>query len=355
MISRATLYSSPGGDTVQVIETANYLRKLNVEVDILIDDVESTYEKYDLLHFFNVIRPADILYHVRKSRKPYVLSTIFVDYTEIDRQMGGKLRRMVSKYLGSDFSEYLKTIARAILNGEKIKDWRYLVWGHRNSVRKIIKESKLLLPNSKSEYDRLFKKYHEPKTYLVVPNAVDLSKFDLPCSEDRFGVLCVARIEPLKNQLRLIQAINRTKYKLIIVGKPSPNHMQYYLKCRQEARENVTFLDHVPQSELHNIYSKAKVHVLASWFETTGLSSLEAAICGCNIVITDRGDTSEYFGKYAYYCEPDDVSSIVRAIDKAHQTPVNTSFQDMIRMKYTWSNTASVTFQAYRQVVMRKD
>jgi glycosyltransferase involved in cell wall biosynthesis len=64
------------------------------------------------------------------------------------------------------------------------------------------------------------------------------------------------------------------------------------------------------------------VHVLASWFETTGLVSLEAAMMDCNVVVTKKGDTVEYFSDMAYYCEPDDINSIRNAIEKAYNNPV---------------------------------
>src|SRR6478752_6332374 len=80
-IARATLYDSPGGDTVQILKTAEELRKLDVTVDIGLSTGVFNYEKYDIVHFFNIIRPADILYHFNKSKRT-VISTIFVDYTE---------------------------------------------------------------------------------------------------------------------------------------------------------------------------------------------------------------------------------------------------------------------------------
>ena len=84
MISRATLFSSPGGDTVQVEETANYLRKIDVVVDIMLSNEDINFNGYDLVHFFNIIRPNDILGHLKKINIPFVISTIFVDYTEYE-------------------------------------------------------------------------------------------------------------------------------------------------------------------------------------------------------------------------------------------------------------------------------
>jgi glycosyltransferase involved in cell wall biosynthesis len=93
------------------------------------------------------------------------------------------------------------------------------------------------------------------------------------------------------------------------------------------------------------------VHILPSWFETTGLSSLEAAFMGCNIVITDKGDAREYFGTNAFYCDPGDPQSIRAAIEKASESEYNEALHDMIQKKYTWEEAAIQTYKAYQQTI----
>ena len=65
-IARSSLHSTKGGDTIQMMQTARCLKKLNVEIDIKLTDEKINYKEYDLLHFFNLIRPADILPHIQK-------------------------------------------------------------------------------------------------------------------------------------------------------------------------------------------------------------------------------------------------------------------------------------------------
>ena len=73
MISRPTLFTVPGGDTVQIEQTAAALKKLGVEVDIKLADEEIEYQNYRLIHFFNIIRPNSISAHVKQSNLPYVI------------------------------------------------------------------------------------------------------------------------------------------------------------------------------------------------------------------------------------------------------------------------------------------
>ena len=98
-------------------------------------------------------------------------------------------------------------------------------------------------------------------------------------------------------------------------------------------------------------YKKAKVHVLPSWHETCGLSSLEAAAMGCNIVITDKGFTREYFGENAFYCNPASPESIFNAVEQAAQAGYNSVLQQKILHHYTWQQAAASTLKAYQNIL----
>ena len=352
LISRPTLFSTPGGDTVQVRETANELIKLGVEADICLADEEIDYTSYDLLHFFNIIRPNTISGHVKKSKLPFVISTIFVDYSEIEKCERGLLFRFLANTFGADGTDYFKTLGRLIFNKERIIDASYLFIGHRRSVEKLLNTAEILLPNSDNEFRRLKERYHFRNTYLKVPNGVSESFLnDTPIPEKKNGVLCIGRIEFIKNQLNLIRALKSTDISLKIIGQPAPNHKAYYEQCKEEATDNIQFLGHTEKEQIVEELNQAKVHVLPSWFETTGLSSLEAAARKCNIVITRKGDTEEYFEDYAIYCEPQSPDSIREAIERALEDEVNPELSKFIRQNYTWQNAAQKTLKAYQKVL----
>lgn len=355
-ISRATLYKDGGGDTVQILNTAKYLRELGLTIDIRLCNETIDYTGYDLVHFFNIIRPADILVHIKRSRLPYVVSTIYVDYSEYEKKMRGGLAGLVFKLFPADTIEYAKVVARRLLNGEKIVSPSYLWLGQRRAIRKIIRGAAILLPNSHSEYKRLEARYGIPHRYKAIPNAIDPLLFQATISmpKDPSLVICVGRIEGRKNQLSLIKALKDTSFRLIIIGSPSANQKAYDEACRNAAGPNISFVSNIPQQELIDYYQKATVHVLPSWFETTGLSSLEAAAMGCNIVITDKGDTREYFNNYAYYCEPDIPATILTAVEKAAIAPFNDQLRTKIFTQYTWKQTAQQTLEAYREIIAYK-
>jgi glycosyltransferase involved in cell wall biosynthesis len=356
-IARSTLYKDRGGDTVQVLETAEHLRRLGIDVTVKLTSEAIDYEPYDLLHFFNIIRPADILHHIRASGKPYVVSTIYVDYSEYEKTSRKGFAGLLFRLLSSDRIEYLKVVARRVIAGEKIVSPVYLWYGQRGSIRRIIRGAAMLLPNSASEYRRLLRHYKREAPFEVIPNAIDPGLFrasDARVARADDLVLCVGRIEGRKNQLNLIRALNGTPYRLYIIGSASANQAAYYKACKEEAGPNVQFINGITQKELTGYYSTAKVHVLPSWFETTGLSSLEAAAMGCTLVITDKGDTREYFEDFAVYCDPASVTSIRAAVEKAAAAKWDDSLQRKIFSEYTWEQTARRTAMAYSKVLPSK-
>ena len=317
---------------------------MGVAVDIFLANEKIAYHKYDLLHFFNITRPADFIRHIKLSRKPYVVSTIFVDYREVSS----------SARQGS--GEYLKVIGRAVLSGEKVVSNEFLLWGHKKSVQYVAKNAAYLLPNSESEYKRFVDTFSVSRPYMVVPNGVDVELItkNYPINpEYKDAIICMGRIEPRKNQLALIHALNGSPYKVFIHGKPSPNHKAYYQRCISEATENIFIRNWLDTPELYRVYRSSRVHVLPSYFETTGLVSLEAAAMGCSVVITDRGDTKEYFGDNAWYCDPANTSSIRQAVDEAFNAPVNEQFRAQVLERYTWDKAAKKTMEAYQSVLNR--
>ena len=66
-ITRSTLHSVPGGDTIQIEQTARHLQQIGVQADILSTSAPVNYSQYDLLHLFNITRPADLLHHIKNA------------------------------------------------------------------------------------------------------------------------------------------------------------------------------------------------------------------------------------------------------------------------------------------------
>jgi glycosyltransferase involved in cell wall biosynthesis len=354
-ITRSSLFTAKGGDTIQMQETARHLKYFNVEVDIRLTDEKINYQKYDLLHFFNLTRPADILPHISRSAIPFVVTPLLIDYSEFDQHYRKGISGKIFQLLPSGRIEYFKSVARWIKGQEKLKSFSYLINGHKKSIKNIIGKASMLLPNSEMEYKKIVQLYSLAPSFSVIPNGIDTDLFSMTVKKEKDPdlILCVARIEGLKNQMNLIKAINNSNFQLLIIGNAALNQIDYYKKCKKIAAENVHFIEHIPQQELLQYYQKAKVHILPSWFETCGLSTLEAAAMGCNVVISNRGYASEYCNGHAFYCDPSSPASIREAIKKASKKDYDKNFHKKIFTCFTWKNAAQKTFHAYKKILLK--
>lgn len=352
LISRSSMYSIKGGDTIQVLKTAEQLNKLAVKADVFRACDKIPYEQYDLIHYFNIIRPSDHLYHIKKSKKPYVVSTIYVDYTDFDNNRSNRFHKLALGLMGQARSEYIKNLYRYTKKQDELVSAEYLL-GHYRAIKNVLQGASLILPNSGSEYRRIVEKFPFSGEYRIVPNGVDSLLFDLIPEkiqrEDK--VLCVAQIYGLKSQELLIRACQKLKVPLELVGSYPPNHKEYYDHCKSISNGNVRLTGFIPQEMLVNLYAGSKVHAMPSWFETTGLSSLEAGAMGCNLVVGTGGDTRDYYKNDTWFCHPHDPKSIEQALEIALNSPNSGILRETILNEYTWERAAKVTLEAYSHVL----
>lgn len=353
-IVRHTLFSAIGGDTIQVQETAEHLNKLGITVHIKKTTEKIDYTNYDLMHFFNIIRPADILAHIAKSDKPFVVSTILVDYSVYDKQHRLGLAGKLLKILPAEGIEYTKTLFRFLSRRDKLVSISYLWKGQQRSIKEILLKTKAVLVQATEEYNELVKLYKIAPDFSIIHNGVNTSLFQQSKTVNRKInlVLCVARIEGIKNQYNLIRALNNTDYQLVLIGDAAPNQKGYYQKCRDIAAGNVSFIGHLPQPQLVDYYASANVHILPSWFEVCGLSSLEAAAMNCQIVISDKGYAPSYFDNAVFYCDPSQPESILQAVNKAMVAEPNDDLQKKVLKNYSWQKTAEDTLAVYKKYIL---
>lgn len=315
--TRASLFSQPGGDTQQVMQTAEALRNLGVTVDIKLRGEQIDFNAYDLVHFFNIGRPADLIGKLENISVPLVISSIWVDYSEYDSISRPKL----FKIFGSFGLEYLKTIGRSYNASDKFPGLQYLLLGQKRSMKKLLKKASLVLTTSSSESNRIAQTFGVHDKVEVLQLGLPEAFHQYEKAEKRTGALCVGRIEESKNQLNLIIAAKNAKWPLTIVGKPAINQPGYNRQCHLAADKNVSFAGWYDTPNLIEAYRTAQVLVLPSYFETYGLVVLEALSQGCNLALAYRPDMNQIFAGKAEFFDPNDPADIRNKIDLALRKP----------------------------------
>jgi len=336
----------PGGDTVQMKETRRCLEELGVKVEVSTEE-SLDLSGYDLVHAFNLGRPQETYRHCLNAveqGKPIALSTVYWDFGEF-REWGDP------DYWELPPPDQGPPRPRSAPPPEAIEARRRARLDRQRQA--VVEWATVYLPNGEGEAGLLHKVYEvDLSRAIVVPNGVAEMFFEARPEPfvDKYGlrdfVLCAARVEKRKNQLCLVAAMKGTGIPLVIVGQANPE--EYRELCRGYADDNVLFLDPLPQEELTSAYAAAKVHALVGWFETPGLSTLEAAAAGCNIVSTDRGLAREYLGNTAWYCDPRSIASIRKAVVAAYEAARSERLREHIRAQYTWRRAAERTLEGYR-------
>jgi glycosyltransferase involved in cell wall biosynthesis len=134
----------------------------------------------------------------------------------------------------------------------------------------------------------------------------------------RFGlsgdyVLCVSTIEPRKDHLTLLRAMESLPDAplLVLAGGAGWRCRRIMEQIRvQEEVGRVRYLGRVEDESLLALYAAAKLSVYPSLYEGFGLPVLEAMACGCPVLCSDSSSLPEVGGAAARYFRTGDPVSL---------------------------------------------
>lgn len=322
-----------GGGETQTINTMKYLKEMDVDIDYY--DLWNKEYHCDILHIFGC---HDWLYKwaslAKQKNIKVVLSTIAYS----------KEKMTLKRRIYDAFDSLLPLDTTYRMN------------------RKLIQISDILLPNSQEEaryLDDIMGAKNKKK--MVIPNATDLRyKGASPVSAvNKYGVkdyvLCVGKIEPRKNQLQLVKALEGTDIPLIILGSYIPNEKWYYDEVLKviDKNSNMQHIEFLPYDSelLASLFAGAKVHALLGQNETPGIVNLEAGIAGANLVVGDCVPVREYLNDYALYADYKSVEDVKKKVTEAYSADRNPEISKYIEDNYTWEVVARKTLEAYEYVM----
>lgn len=312
-------FITPGGGEIQLQQTRTALQSLGVQVD-LFNMWKPNITKYDVIHLFSV--------------QPGV------------RQLQDAAHARGIKVVNSPIMWIPKGAGKYDMH----------------NLYCVLANSDLVLPNSFAEkktfldfYDLPADRYHvayngiDPSALTPVSSSLFTKKFKL---KNKSYLLCVANIEPRKNQYRLIEAANALNLPLVLMGHV--RDQSYFAECQKIMNSNTHYVGPLPHNSdlFKSAFAGCKMHILPGLLETPGLSSMEAAALGTPIVSTQVGSAKEYFKDMVQYCDPHSTKSIVNAIRKTIQQGVDTKkLSKHMFDHFTWKNTAEQTLAAYEKLL----
>jgi glycosyltransferase involved in cell wall biosynthesis len=189
-----------------------------------------------------------------------------------------------------------------------------------------------IVVNSNMEGDKLSQVFAMPREkFHTVLNAAD-TDFVVPVDPEifkkEFGitekfVLNVANIEPRKNQLPFLTALQEQRPDLLFVVIGHIRDQHFADACAQVAGGKLRIIDGLPYASemIRSAMTGCEFFAMPSLLETPSIAAIEAAAIGARVLLTSSGSTTEYFGDTVTYVNPWLHSSLCEGISDVMTLP----------------------------------
>jgi glycosyltransferase involved in cell wall biosynthesis len=177
----------------------------------------------------------------------------------------------------------------------------------------------------------------------VVPNAVGDEFTNVGEAEKGDYVLAVGTLEPRKNLARLVEAVQRTKRELRVVGARGWGGVEI-------GGNGVRWLGEVSDKQLARLYRGAACVAYPSLYEGFGIPVLEAMACGAPVVTTRGTAMEEVADGAAVLVDARDPAEIAAGIERAATDRDELVARGLERAsQFRWDAVAAATVQVYRE------
>lgn len=206
--------------------------------------------------------------------------------------------------------------------------------------------------------NRYYSIHYEKMT--VIPNGVDFDDYMGDDIYDQIGtrekyVLMVGRFDENKNQLSVIKAVKGQGIHLILIGGAQKNDDEYYLQCQKEAEGclNIHFLGWISSGSklLQSAYAHADTVILASYYETFGLTAIEGAAKGAKVIFSKNLPIRQYQAfRDCLSFNPSNIGEIRDIITKSISMPSNLQMRGIVHDEFNWNAVIDKHIALYKNL-----
>ncbi len=201
----------------------------------------------------------------------------------------------------------------------------------------------------------------------VLPNAIDLSQWQLPAAVPEPGdpvvIASVMRLAGRKRPLPLVRMLARVRaavpgdvaMEAVIVGD-GPQHAKVaaYLR-RHDMAGWVRLTGVLPRADIAALFSRTGVYVAPASLESFGIAALEARSAGVPVLASTRGGVAEIIahGEEGLLAGSDDdmVDQLTRLVRDRELRCSLAAHNRRIPTRYTWEETWQRTEELYHQAL----
>ncbi|HEY8188551.1 MAG TPA: glycosyltransferase family 4 protein [Pyrinomonadaceae bacterium] len=179
-------------------------------------------------------------------------------------------------------------------------------------------------------------------------------------------VLYTGRIELNKGSLELLRSVNQVASRFpdveyVMAGgrhNSIDDHSLASALGKNATRDHVRLLGHVPWQQLADSYRRASVFVMPSYYETFGISVIEAMAFGLPVVATNVGGLPEVVedGVTGILVPPGNADALADAIVQLLRDPdlrarLGHAGRERVRSEFTIDRVVSQTLAVYESVI----
>ena len=211
-----------------------------------------------------------------------------------------------------------------VLGYNNKRAFKYIYPLVKGKWKKIVKEAKIVTTPSQFLQDKI-KAITTQGNFIVIPNGIDFSKFKPMKKENK--ILVVARLFENKGVQDIIKALSNEElknkliensWKVDIVGE-GPYRKELESLVKENNLQNLVifhgWIDN-NSNEMKDFYGKAKIFVSASWFESFGITLLEAISAGCYPLVSDIDGHKEVISDKKYIFKKGDTNDLMNNLSR---------------------------------------
>jgi glycosyltransferase involved in cell wall biosynthesis len=234
--------------------------------------------------------------------------------------------------------------------------------------KNLLEHTNMLIVNTQAEKDYISEAYHiDSQKIKVLGSGVSESLFDsilersdLPDAVSNWDgyFLMVGRVTPLKAQLKVLNILANTNFKVVICGPPDNYEENYINEIRKLVNshpDRYCWLEGLPadSQNLKALYRFSTAHLLFSDSDVAPLVNMEAAALGTLVVSKAHITVKEILGDLAIYVDEHNMIERLNGINNLssnERTEKSNAIKNLVKTNFTWESIVENSAKFYNQL-----
>ena len=191
----------------------------------------------------------------------------------------------------------------------------------------------------------------------IIPNFVDQNIFFPAFSKEKlFDILFIGRLSEQKNINSLIEAVDKSSLKILIIGNGPLKQPLINKFGNLEGR--VEWIDNIPNEEIPKYMNQSKIFVLPSFYEGHPKVLIEAMSCEMTVIVSNVQGNNDVVidGKNGFLCDTSIVSiqeTIIKVLKMSAKNlnMINANARQFVKDNYSLDKIVTMEMQLYEDIM----